>query len=143
MNNLGDLLRKIVLYNIRAYKHLMDIFINLPATNDNMVLYQIAKAGFQQNFYLYKNIEDLQFVAADTDSADFENSLMEGFPPAINEERTKVNKEDEGLKKDLEELQKMMSLQDDRKEKTVGETTEIIKPEDWYKRLFGPGGSKE
>lgn len=124
-------LKNIIRWNIKAFEHMLIMLRNTPGA-DAELLRNVLKAGYQQNFYLYQSISQLQFIPGDEEAAAFEQEQQPQMPvPA---------KPSEDVKKDLDELERMFKLEAAPQlpavEPIPPSPPVVLKPEGWYQELF-------
>lgn len=146
---LGEVIRRVLSFNMKGFSYLMEYFATLPATRENLLVFQISKMGFHQNYYLYKQLEDFEFYAGDEPSGDYAEAMSLDFARLegkVVEEASKDVENLDGRARDLEELEKLASLNDTRIMENNGNTNDTVEAgdvgdqkafDDWYARLYG------
>jgi hypothetical protein len=143
-HGLGHVIRKILSYNMKGFSYLMEYFGRLPPTKENLLIFQISKMGFQQNYYLFKQIEDTEFYAGDEPSNEFAEAMSLDFARLEGTIVEDAKKEVDGRSLDIQELEKIASLPDNRLKESnehnsnatcdLGTQAEF---DTWYTRLYG------
>lgn len=150
-------LKKVIATNINLFGHLMQYFDQRLGEN-HAFLASLCKVGYQNNFFIGKSIEKMEFVPGDDEAAETEARIMgqatENFEETDNIAATpeKIQKAPDN-EKSFQEFMKIINTEDypiiEYKEKdgeykqpegyessgSTGPGNKVT--HDWYKKLFG------
>jgi hypothetical protein len=148
-HGLGHVIRKILSYNMKGFSYLMEYFGTLPPTRENLLIFQIAKMGFQQNYYLFKQIEDTEFYAGDEPSGEFAEAMSLDFARLEGTIAKEASTEVDGKALDIKELERIANLPSKKEnneyndDATTGDLGDQATFDNWYARLYGVKASND
>lgn len=146
-------LKKVITTNVNLFGHLMQYFDQTPGPN-HAFLASLCKVGYQNNFFIGKTVEKMEFVPGDAESEENEQRIL-GEVIDDNQEASiispKLIEKVDNDRKSFEEFMRIINTEDypviEYKEKdgtadkneTVGNTGELGSL-DWYRKLFSQSG---
>ena len=153
--NLDEYMKQTILWN-------MEVFRYFYSHSQQIAVQKIAAQGYGRNLYLMKQIADLTFVPGDSEAAEKEvqgfagmgaDGPMSPISAQVQGQKQLTPPEEEKEKRDLAELEKIFSLEYDKKEneflKNNANNQDITtsgnpdNDSNWFKNIFKHGSEPE
>ena len=145
-----DAIKKVIATNVTLFEHLMMHFA-AQGGDQSGFLASLCKVGYQNNYYIGKTLEDMEFLPGDEEAATAEQTLIGPATENISEATPKsIKAAQTEEEKSQAEFLKIVNTPDypiiDMKGKISGEpkqsegTPGEIGSTDWYRKLFNVSG---